>query len=226
VLFIDVEAGTLSIADLKLDMLRPKSWLECRDIAVRIGGIDPAAALGGAYSAQHLEQAGGLLPNLDRYSTIFIDSITAVSRLSFRWAEMQPEAFNERGKKDLWGIYGLHAREFLQWLGHLQHIRSKNIIMTALLELRETHLGREWRPQIEGSKAPREMLGIVDEIVTMQWVDFGDGKPIRAFICNQPNLWNYPAKDRSGTLEQFEQPNLAKLILKLNGGVSKHRTKA
>ena len=49
----------------------------------------------------------------------------------------------------------------------------------------------------------------------MQWVDFGDGKPVRAFVCTSPNPWGYPAKDRSGRLEQFEPPDLGKLIAKL-----------
>jgi hypothetical protein len=57
-LFVDIEAGTLSIANNNIDMVRPKSWPECRDLAVRIGGIDPAAAPNAPYSAQHLEQAG------------------------------------------------------------------------------------------------------------------------------------------------------------------------
>jgi hypothetical protein len=50
----------------------------------------------------------------------------------------------------------------------------------------------------------------------MQWIDFGDGKPIRAFVCTSPNTWNYPAKDRSGKLSQIEEPDLAKLLAKLH----------
>ena len=46
---------------------------------------------------------------------------------------------------------------------------------------------------------------IVDQIMTLQFIDFGDGKPTRAFVCTQPNAWTYPAKDRSGRLEQIER---------------------
>jgi hypothetical protein len=49
----------------------------------------------------------------------------------------------------------------------------------------------------------------------MTWVDFGDRKPVRAFVCTNPNPWGYPAKDRSGRLEQLEPPNLGALIEKL-----------
>jgi len=72
-----------------------------------------------------------------------------------------------------------------------------------------------WQPQIEGSKTSRELPGIVDQIVTMNWVDFGDGAPTRAFVCTSPNPWGYPAKDRAGRLEQIEEPHLGKLITKL-----------
>ena len=50
----------------------------------------------------------------------------------------------------------------------------------------------------------------------MTWVDFGDHKPVRAFVCTT-NSRGYPAKDRSGRLEQFEPPNLGALIEKLTG---------
>ena len=74
-----------------------------------------------------------------------------------------------------------------------------------------------WQPQIEGSKTGRELPAIVDEIITMQWIDFGDRKPVRAFVCTNPNRWGFPAKDRSGKLDQLEPPNLGALIGKLAG---------
>ena len=37
----------------------------------------------------------------------------------------------------------------------------------------------------------------------------------RSFICTAPNPWRYPAKDRSGRLDQLEPPDLGKLISKL-----------
>ena len=61
---------------------------------------------------------------------------------------------------------------------------------------------------MEGQRVGREIGGIVDIVITMQAIDFGDGKPIRAFVCTSPNPWGYPAKDRSGKLEQIEKPDL------------------
>jgi hypothetical protein len=34
-------------------------------------------------------------------------------------------------------------------------------------------------------------------------------------VLDPPNPWGYPAKDRSGRLEQIEEPDLGKLLTKL-----------
>ena len=217
-LFVDIEAGDLSVLDLAVDTIRVDDWGAARDIACRIGGPNPSFPASACYSAAHYAACGGALENLGRYRTIFVDSIGAVSRLSFRSAEQQPEALTSRGAKDLRSAYGLHAREMLMWLHQLQHAREKNVIFVGILERVVDEFNRaELGLQMEGAKATRELPGIIDEIITMHWVDFGDGKPVRAFVCTQPNQWGYPAKDRSGRLEQIEEPHLGKLIQKLVG---------
>ena len=74
-----------------------------------------------------------------------------------------------------------------------------------------------WQLQCEGGKTNRELPGIVDEILCMNWIDFGDGQPVRAFVCTSPNKWGFPAKDRAGRLNQIEETHLGKLIDKLVG---------
>jgi AAA domain len=115
------------------------------------------------------------------------------------------------------GSYGLHAREMILWLNQLQHARAKNIIFVGILERIVDELKvATWQLQSEGSKTARELPGIVDQIVTYQFLDFGDDKaPSRGFVCSNPNPWGYPAKDRSGRLEQIEKPDLGKLLTKL-----------
>jgi hypothetical protein len=217
-MFLDIEAGDLSVLDVPVPTIRLDDWPTARDLACRIGGPNKGFSPTACYSPAHYEAIGGAFDGLDQIDTIFVDSITAVSRLSFRWAEQQPEAFSERsGKKDIRGAYGLHAREMLLWLNHLQHAREKNVIFIGVLERVVDEFNRaEWQLQAEGSKASRELPAIVDQIITMNWIDFGDGKPpTRGFVCTSPNPWNFPAKDRSGRLEQIEEPDLGKLLTKL-----------
>jgi hypothetical protein len=217
-LLVDVEAGDLPIRHLPLDTVRPESWPMARDLAVRIGGPNPSFPPTAPYSEAHFQAAGGWLENLDRYNIIFVDSITAVSRLSFRWAEQQPEGRSERtGAKALRSIYALHGREMLLWLHQLQHARAKHVVFVGILERATDEFNRPlgFEVQMEGRMVPRSIGAIVDEYVVMDFVDFGDGKPVRAFVCTQPNPWGYPSKDRSGRLEQVEEPHLGKLIAKL-----------
>jgi hypothetical protein len=219
-LFIDVEAGDLAVQDLTVDTLRPRTWPECRDLAVALAGANPAVPADACYSPAHYTAVAdrfGDPEQLGRYATFFVDSITAAGRLCFMWSSQQPEAFSDRsGKKDLRGAYGLHAREMLAWLAHLQQARAINVVFLGILETVTEDFNRtEHRLQLEGSRTGRELPGIVDQIVAMQWIDFGDGVPTRSFVCTSPNRWQYPAKDRSGRLDQIEEPHLGKLLDKL-----------
>jgi AAA domain len=224
-LFLDAEAGDLSVLDLRVATVRIDDWPSARDLACRIGGPNPSFSPTACYSHAHYDAIGGALERLDQFDTILADSITAISRLSFRWAEQQPEAFAERsGKKDVRGAYGLHAREMLMWLNQLQHARAKNVIFVGVLEKVADEFNRfEWQLQMEGSKTARELPAIVDQIITYQFIDFGDGKPVRTFVCSSPNPWNFPAKDRAGRLDQLEEPHLGKLIAKLLAGRGSQR---
>ena len=217
-LFVDIEAGDLSVLDVPVPTIRLDDWPTARDLACRIGGPNKSFAPTMCYSQAHYEAIGGTFPVLDDVAVIFVDSISAISRLSFRWAEQQPEAFSERsGKKDVRSAYGLHAREMLLWLNHLQHARGKHVVFVGVLERVVDDFGTPlWQLQAEGQKLGRELPGIVDEVITYQFLNFGDGKPpMRGFVCTSPNAWGYPAKDRSGRLDQIEEPSLGKLLTKL-----------
>ena len=219
-LFVDIEAGDIAVSDLAVASVRPRTWQECRDLACVLGGPNPALPANVTYSEAHYREAiaHSELASLTGYQILFVDSLTAAGRLCFTWAEQQPEATTDRGRKDLRATYGVHARGMVSWLNQLQHARARSVIFVAVLERNIDDLNvPTWQAQIEGSKTGRELPAIVDEIITMQWVDFGDRKPMRAFVCTNPNPWGYPAKDRSGRLEQLEPPNLGALIDKLTG---------
>jgi hypothetical protein len=217
-LFVDIEAGDIAVADVPVASVRPQRWEQCRDLACVLGGFNPALPANAAYSEAHFNDLmrNGEFAQLTGYQILFVDSLTAAARLCFAWSEQQPEAISDRGRKDLRAIYGLHARNILAWLHQLQHARGRHVCFVAVLEKHIDDLKfATWQPQIEGAKTGRELPAIVDEIVTMAAIDFGNRKPIRAFVCTSPNPWNYPAKDRSGRLDQVEPPNLGALIEKL-----------
>lgn len=220
-LFVDLEAGDLSVQDVPADTMRPKTWDECRDLAAFLGGPNPALPAESPYSQAHFDKVVAEMGDagaLAKYETYFIDSITVAGRLCFRWSTQQPEALSEKtGKPDIRGAYGLHAREMIAWITQLQHARAKNVVFVGILEYVTDDFNRgTWQPQIEGSKTGRELPGIVDQVITMQLVAFEEGAtPMRCFVCQQPNDFAYPAKDRSGRLDIYEKPDLGEVIAKI-----------
>jgi hypothetical protein len=205
-LLVDLEAGDLPVAGLALASARPQTWLELRDLAVAIGGPNPAYGKG-AYSQAHYDSviANPVFASLARFNIIFVDSYTELSRRCRTWAEQQPESFNAYGKKDLRAVYGLIGRELIRWTQALQHARAHTIILTTILEkIVDDHGVPTWQIQLEGQRTRRELPAILDVIVTMTWVTFKDGKARRAFVCHPDNSWGFPAKDRSGRLDQID----------------------
>jgi hypothetical protein len=221
-LFMDLEAGDLAIEGWKGDTIRPRTWMDCCDFAVFIGGPNPSLRDDQAYSPAHhaaVCQKFGDPAVLERYETLFVDSITVAGRLCFQWCKGQPEAFSEKtGKPDVRGAYGLHGREMIAWLTHLQHTRRKNIWFVGILDEKLDDFNRKvFSPQIDGAKTGLELPGIVDQVITMIDVPDAKGQPQRTFVCQTLNPFGYPAKDRSGRLEVLEVPHLGKLMDKIHG---------
>lgn len=239
-LFLDLEAGELALGDnWKGDTIAVRElatglnahpWEICRALAVFIGGPDPAETdPASPYSQATYDQVTSLFAehiDLSKIDTIFADSITVASRWAFSWSQLQPEAFSEKtGKPDKRGAYGLVGSEIIRWITHLQHA-PKSVVLSGILNRFEDDLKQvTYGLQIEGSKAGREIPGIFDVIMTMDYLtdDFGapvlhNGKKVRAFFPTSDNKVGYPSKDRSGTLLDVEPPNLYELMKKVRRG--------
>ena len=221
-LFMDLEAGDAAIENFPIDVIRPRTWVECRDFACFLGGGNPALSEDQPYSQAHYDYVASMFGDSSdiwqKYDSLFVDSITVAGRLCFQWCLQQPEVRSDRsGKLDTRAAYGLHGREMMGWLTHIQHIRDKNVIFVGILDEITDEYGRKnYTLQIEGSKTGRELPGIVDEMITMA-IMTGDHGQYRAFVCQPLNEWGYPAKDRSGCLDTLEEPHLGKLMEKMSG---------
>lgn len=224
-LFVDLEAGGLSVQGWGGDSIEVRDWDSARNLACFLGGSNPARRADQPYSRAHYDYVCGLYGDpatTAKYSTIFVDSITVASRLALQWAKGQPEAFSERtGKPDTRGAYGLLGQEMIGWVTPLQHIGSRNVWFVGLLDEKRDDFNRPYyEPQIEGSKTGLELPGIVDEVVTMTELkpEGENVQPYRAVVCSRPNPWGYPAGDRGGKLEQVEAPHLGRLMAKIRDG--------
>lgn len=229
----DLEAGMKSVQDWRGPSIPIRSFPDFRDLVILIGGPDPAQHPGSYYGLEyhaHVQREyaeSGLEAFLKDRSIIFVDSITDLTRQAMAYAKQQPEAFSDRtGKPDVRGAYGLLGREVIQALKHLQHARGKTVIFVGVLEkVTDEYGASSWVPQMEGTKAGRELPGIVDQVISMQLF----GKDVdeawtldvtstdRRLVCKSGNPWGLPAKDRSGRLDMTEPPDLAALLAKIDG---------
>ncbi len=246
-LFLDLEAGMLAVeGDVKLadgtvmpswagdsinimdiaQQMKCHPWKLARAIVCIIRGPDPAAPQDDPYSQYWYNYYINNIfsPDMfDKYDYVFIDSATVASRMSLSWAKQQPEAINEKGNKDNWAIYGLNDQELVKWFTTIQHIDSKNVILSALLTQTKDKFDKPVNDiQMEGSKAGNELPGIFDQVITLGMFSHDAQSNIitydpdrgteRAFVCHKNNGFGVPAKDRSGSLEMLEPPNLKDLI--------------
>ena len=229
----DLEAGMKSVQDWRGPSIPIRSFPDFRDLVILIGGPDPSqhpdSYYGPGYHAhvQTKYAEAGLEAFLRDRSIIFVDSITDLTRQAMAYAKQQGEAFSERtGKPDVRGAYGLLGREVIQALKHLQHARGKTVIFVGVLEkITDEYGGSSWVPQMEGTKAGRELPGIVDQVLSMQlfgkdaegaWT-LDEKSTDRRLVCQSGNPWGLPAKDRSGRLDVTEPPDLATLLAKIDG---------
>ena len=221
-LFVDLEAGDLSVRDWPGDTVRPRTWPEFRDLVVFLAGPMPTASADQAFSQAHFEHVCtkfGDPAQLAKYDTYFVDSLTVLSRLCFSWCKTQPQAFSEKtGKPDNRGAYGQLGQEMITALTHLQHVRDKHVIYVAILEEKTDDFNRRfYQLQLEGSKTALELPGVLDEVVTLAILKADDGSNYRGFVTRADNPFGYPSKDRSGRLDAIEEPHLGKLIAKCLG---------
>lgn len=218
-LFVNAEAGELSVQEWSGDMVRLRTWPDARNLAAVIGGANPAYAPDEIYSQAHYDAALAEIGDaFEKYQTVFIDSITEVSRICFTWAKQQPESFSDKtGKPDTRGTYGLLGREMVAWLKQFQHAPKRNVWLVGLLNEVKDDFGRtSFVMQVEGSKTALEAPGITDQVISMVSMQPDEGNPYRAFVTHAVNPWGYPAKDRSGRLDMIEEPHLGKLMDKIN----------
>lgn len=238
-LFVDLEAGTLALADWAGDIIDVRKvatsmgvhpWALARAIACVMCGPDPAAdpndgdnpygpIMYNNYIAA-FTAAGLPVEAFAKYTEVFWDSVTVAARHCFAWCQTQPEAFSEKtGKPDTRGAYGLHGRELVRWLTTIQHIQDKSTIVVGILNTEVDDLRRvTYSLQIDGGKAKAELPGIFDNIFTLAVLKDDQNREYRGLVCQKQNPWGYPAKDRSGKLDMVEAPDLAAIIAKTANG--------
>ena len=220
-LLVDLEAGDLCLQDWEGDKVSLKTYEDIRDFCVLIAGVDPSVPDGEPFSQSDYDRVekdiGKRSDVLGKYQTIFIDSITVMSRLCLSWAENLDENKSRTGAKDIRNAYGTLGRDMMRLLTRVQHTPDKNILFVGILDEKTDEFNRvSFEPQMDGGKIAREISGIVDLVLTMDIAEDQAGNRRRCFYTTADNEHGYPAKDRSGKLLAIEPANLKNLFNKIN----------
>lgn len=227
----DIEAGSLALAGWEGDVIDIKKqaqaigmhpWEMCRALACVIGGPEPLTMEDDPYGeVMHQAYVENVitLDDLKQYENVAVDSITDACRCCWHWAEQQADSFTKDGVKNKLGTYGLVGMEMVRWLKHLQAYGDKTLFVIGILEQKIDKFERaSWVPQLIGDTAKRELAGIFDQIVTLAMISDGEGGTYRALIPKFDNEYGFPAKDRSGCLDDLEPPDLDAFMKKIRAG--------
>ena len=185
VLVISAEAGLLSIRD-----------------AQNVEAIEVKSA------AEVVEVYEALRSGKLQYDTVCLDSISEISELL-----LQAEKARHKDARKAYGEVQESVTNVMRAFRDLQ--------MHVMFICKEDKVNNdgtfEQAPKMVGTKLGQSITYFFDEVLALRVIEDTDaeGNPVQARWLQTRIGQGYVAKDRSGKLEAFEEPNLTKLIEKL-----------
>jgi phage nucleotide-binding protein len=145
--------------------------------------------------------------NTIKYRTICIDSITDIAETIL--------SEYKRTAKDARQSYGQMAEDITMMIRAFRDLDNQHVYMTAKMariEDKDTGICA-YRPSFPGQLLNMNIPYFFDELLNLTLYQNEDGKIERALRCN-PSM-THVAKDRSGTLDEFEPADLTLLFNKI-----------
>ena len=224
-LFLDLEAGDLAVEGWPGDTIRPRTWQECRDFAVFIGGANPALRDDQPYSQAHYRRRLRALRRSSRARPLRDD----LRRLDHRCRTPVLPVVQGAARGDL--------RENRQ-AGHQRHLRTARPRDDRLADPAAAHAEQERLvrrdPRREVRRLQPPLLRAADRrrqdsaascrassTRSSPWPRSRPttARPTAPSSATRSTRGSYPAKDRSGRLDMIEEPHLGRLMAKIRGPV-------
>lgn len=144
-----------------------------------------------------------------QFDTICMDSITEIAEAVL--------ANSKRLNADPRKAYGEMADHMISLIKGYRDILDKNVYMTSKLEKDKDEISgmMMFGPSMPGKQSGPQLPYLFDEVFRLGVSKDKAQKEFR-FLQTQPDL-QYIAKDRSGTLESYESPNLTHIFNKIRG---------
>lgn len=176
--------------------------LSIQDADVPFIEVDSMATLKEAYAwLQSSAEAS-------QYASIALDSISEIAEVVLN-AE-------KKATKDPRQAYGAMQEQMADIIRAFRDL-PKHVYMSAKLEKAQDEMGRIlYSPSMPGNKTGQQLPYFFDEVLALRVERDAEGNSQRALMTDSDGLW--VAKDRSGKLAPWEQPDLGAIITKITGG--------
>jgi hypothetical protein len=138
------------------------------------------------------------------FDTIGVDSVSQM-------CEIYLEKANKENKHGL-AAYGQMATDVLKQLDKLYFLQYKHTYLIAKLEVKNGAVGSFSRPYYPGQQLPVAMPHKYDQILHLDIHNVPSVGQVRSFQC-APTI-DVMARDRTGQLNMFEEPDFGKLVQK------------
>ncbi len=143
-----------------------------------------------------------------KYKWVCLDSLSEIAEVIL--------ADEKKKEKDPRKAYGTMIDRMTALIRHFRDLR-RNIYMTAKVDrVRDDVTGSVlWSPSMPGSKLAQSLPFYFDEVFAYRHIQNESGESkrfLQTVSCSQ-----YLAKDRSGCLNNYEEPNLCNIYNKIKG---------
>lgn len=152
-----------------------------------------------------------VLPKMtDKFDWLVFDSLTEISQ---NLVEGLKKKYPDR--KDGLPMWGEYNELMVSFIKQLRDYRPFNILLLALDSVDKDDTGKRFIGVDINGKVSSRVPALLDEVFYIKDFETQEGKKVKKLITS--NYQNIIAKDRSGKLDQFEDPDLSKVVAKING---------
>lgn len=141
-----------------------------------------------------------------QFESVALDSISEIAEVVLN-AE-------KKTTKDPRQAYGAMQEQMTDIIRAFRDLPGKHVLFTAKCEKQQDEHGRLlYSPSMPGNKTGQQLPYFFDLVMALRVERDSEGNSQRALMCDSDGLWL--AKDRSGKLDMWEQPELGVIINKI-----------
>ena len=142
------------------------------------------------------------------YQSVALDSISEIAEVVLN--------SEKKATKDPRQAYGAMQEQMADLIRAFRDLPGKHVYMSAKLDKSQDEMGKMlYAPSMPGNKTGQMLPYFFDEVLALRVEKDADGNPVRVLQCQPDGAWL--AKDRSGALDMWEEPDLGALIRKIGG---------